>query len=262
MPTPHLTPANLLGDSRLPARWQAAQTAFICFTPFPNGFKPYITEVASERYFLHSPNSEVRLGQFGDQSFLVLSEVYGFAVGSTTVEELIHYGIKQIIGVGYAGAFNGAPVGKHFVATATMSDLSLAHHYGVQAFASCGPTPSLLRELQALLEQGEQVWGEYTVWNGNSLYREYPETIAQVRDQGCDVVNMDTLSIYAVAPVCAPDARYLYVGTITDAADSNEETWASDLIEAVERQSAHPHDHLVKFMVESFLPSLGKPGSG
>ena len=41
-----------------------------------------------------------------------------------------------------------------------------------------------------------------------------------MKDQGCDVVNMDTLSIYAVTPVCAHDAHRevgcLYVGTVTD----------------------------------------------
>ena len=200
MSTPHLTPENLLGNSRLPEHWQAAETAFICYTPFPNGFKPYITEVATERYFLHSPNIEVKLGQFEGHSFIVLSEVYGFAVGSTTVEELIHYGIKRIIGVGYAGAFNGAPVGKYFIATATMSDLPLAHHYGVEAFTPCHPTATITAQLKAKLQHTDQQWGEYTVWNGNSLYREYSETIEQVRAHGCDIVNMDTLSIYAVAP--------------------------------------------------------------
>ena len=111
MNNPHLTPETLLKGSRLPQTWARANTAFVCFTPFPNGFKPYVIESAQARWFLHSPNSEVRLCRFDEIPFLVISEVYGFAVGATTVEELIYHGIKHIIGIGYAGAFNAAPVG-------------------------------------------------------------------------------------------------------------------------------------------------------
>ena len=98
MQAPHLTPAKLFGSKQLPPAWQQAKTAFICYTPFPQAFAPYVIESAPERYFLHSPNSEVCLGRFGNNSFLIISEVYGFAVGATTVEELIHYGITQIVG--------------------------------------------------------------------------------------------------------------------------------------------------------------------
>ncbi|MCB8960465.1 MAG: hypothetical protein H6651_09130 [Ardenticatenales bacterium] len=264
MNNPHLTPANLLGGRRLPPAWAAARTAFICFTPFPNGFAPYVTETAPERFFLHSPNSEVRLCHYEGIPFLVISEVYGFPVGATTVEELVHHGVRQIIGVGYAGAFNGATMGQPFVATHTMADLPLADHYGVPALAPCGPAGDLEARLAAVLAAHHLTWAGYTVWNGNSLYREYPHIIDFMREQGCDVVNMDTLSLYAVAPVLAREigepVHCLYVGTVTDSAQDEAEEWQSDLIEAVERKEAHPHDRLVQFMVEQFLPSLEQAG--
>lgn len=258
MSTPHLTPQKLLGNRQLPTDWQAAKVAFVCFTPFPNGFKPYVVETAVSRYFIHSPNGEVRLCRFSNISFLVISEVYGFAVGATTVEELIHYGVNNIIGIGYAGAFGGASLGQRFVARSTMSDLPLAAHYGTAAFQPREPTGNLLALLRECM--GQEPWEEYTVWNGNSLYREYPETITHMRNKGCHIVNMDTLSIYAVAPVCARTTGQkiscLYVGTVTDAAEAEAEEWQSDLIEAVDRQQAHPHDELVTFMVETFLPAV------
>ncbi len=103
-------------------------------------------------------------------------------------------------------------------------------------------------------------WRIRTIWNGNSLYREYPEMIAQMKERGCDAVNMDTLSIYAVAPVCNRDAarpiEYIYVGTVTDAMQSETDEWVSDLIEAVKRDDAHPHDGLNKFIVEALLPLI------
>lgn len=256
MSKPHLTPNKLFGSKQLPPKWQLAKSAFICYTSFPQAFEPYIIENAPERYFLHSPNSEVRLGRFKEDYFLVISEVYGFAVGSTTVEELIHYGITKIIGIGYAGAFKGTPMGHPFWVPATMSDLPLAHHYGVEAFESCGPSADFASHLQQLLAEHDHSWSPLTVWNGNSLYREYDETIDLMRDHGCDIVNMDTLSIYAVAPRCTADASYIYVGTITDSSDDSKSEWDSDLIEAVENKETRPHDEVVQFMVESFIPSL------
>lgn len=256
---PHLTPEKLFKNTKLPANWLAAKVAFICFTPLPNGFQKYIKEVSQERYFLHSPNSEVHLCESDGIPFIVLSEVYGFAVGTTTVEELVHYGVEYIIGIGYAGAFNGAQVGQRFIAKDTMSDLPIAMHYGVDVFEHSVVDAEFYKLLKLHIDD---TWGSYTVWNGNSLYREYSETIQEMTTKGCDVVNMDTLSVYAASKVCAEelkkDIHYIYVGTVTDSANTEGEDWDSDLIEAVEGQEQHPHDDLVKFMVEGVLPTIPK----
>jgi uridine phosphorylase len=256
----HLTPAKLLGSNDLPAKWKDADVAIICFTPLPNAFRPYVEEVAQKRFFLHSPNDEVHLCRFNDIPFLLISEVYGFSVGATTVEELVHHGINQIIAVGFAGAFIDAPIGQPFIARETKSDLPLARHYGVEDFVSCEPDEELYELLNACIPEDSREWGHYSVWNGNSLYREAPELIGQMKNQGCDVVNMDTLSIYAATPVSARDAKrsvgFIYIGTVTDAMDAKTGEWKSDLIEAVNRESEHPHDKLVKFLVESVLPRL------
>ncbi|SFF62268.1 hypothetical protein [Thermoflexibacter ruber] len=53
MTTPQLTPAKLFNGKTLPAKWNEAKAAFICFTPFPAGFEKYVTEVSTERFFLH-----------------------------------------------------------------------------------------------------------------------------------------------------------------------------------------------------------------
>ena len=111
MTTPHLTPEKLFGDTRLPGKWENSKIAVVCFTPFPAGFDPYVVEISSVRYFLHSPQSEVRFCEFNATPFIVISEVYGFAVGTTTVEELAYYGIDHLVGLGYVGAIDGADMG-------------------------------------------------------------------------------------------------------------------------------------------------------
>lgn len=87
-------------------------------------------------------------------------------------------------------------------------------------------------------------------------------------EQVCDVVNMDTLPIYAVTPVCVCDAgrdvECIYVGTVTDStgdgADDADVDWESDLIEAVQREDVHPHDTLLTLLVERVLPALPSHG--
>ena len=164
MKTPHLTPEKLLGTNVLPSGWDSAKTALVCFTPFPNGLTEYVEQVARERYFLHTPHSEVRLCRFKDIPFIVVSEVYGFAVGATTVEELVHHGIDNIIAMGYVGAFNSAPMGQPFVAKDTMSDLPLAAHYGVPEFVACKPIGDLYQVVNSCIKQDSTKWGDYSVW--------------------------------------------------------------------------------------------------
>lgn len=256
----HLTPAKLLADMPMPAHWAEAKVAFVCYTPYPKGFDPYLLEHSSERYFLHSPLSEVRLCCHQNMPFLVISEVYGFPVGATTVEELIYRGIDTIIGIGYAGAFNSAPMGRKFIAVESMSDLPQAHHYGVNEQQIVGPSEFLLRVLMDCIKRKNEDWGRFRVWNSNSLYREYPELIDRMKAIGCQAVNMDVLSLYAVAPLCAHEAgrdiQYIYVGTITDAEGSDQDVWSSDLSEVVSGKGNSPHDTLVRLMVEDFLVSL------
>lgn len=261
MNTAHLTPKKLLKNNIFPGKWKEAKTAFVCFTPFPNGFKKYVIESAKERYFLHSPNSEVKLCEFEGISFIVISEVYGFSVGATTVEELVYYGIDRIIGIGYVGAFNGAQIGESIIARNTLSDLPIAKHYGVNELELAYPTSRLYQYLKMLIKNDTKKWGDYSVWTSNSLYRETSTLVEKIKEVNCDVVNMDTLSIYSVGTLCneenEKDIEFIYVGTVTDSANNKgEENWDSDLLEAVKREKKHPHDHLVKFMVEDVLKRI------
>ncbi|MDY7106527.1 MAG: hypothetical protein S0880_35575 [Actinomycetota bacterium] len=258
MSTPHLTPASFLSGTELPPEWAAADVALICFTPLPAAFDEYVVGISADRYFLHSPPSEVRLCRFGETAFVVISEVYGFAVGATTVEELVHHGFRHIIGVGFVGAMNGARHGQRFLARDVMSDLPLAAHYGIGADVRCEPTKDLATLVASCMETDEAGLTEYTVWNGNSLYREYAETLRTMTDKGCDVVNMDTLSVYAVTPVCAEERQRevscVYVGTVSD--EIRDGATAEVLGGAVKKRDNPDHDELVRFIVETVLPQL------
>ena len=114
--------------------------------------------------------------------------------------------------------------------------------------------------MNACIEQDAVAWGRYTVWSSNSLYREYPKMVDRMKDLGCDVVNMDTLSLYAVAPVCAHETKRpvgcIYVGTVTDSKAQETGDWDSDLMENVKGSISQSHNELVHFLVETVLPLL------
>lgn len=260
MEKPHLTPSELFGAVKLPEEWASAKIAIICFTPYPTGFDPYVIATSSQRYFLHSPTSEVRLCKYYSTSFIVISEVYGFAVGATTVEELVHYGIKYIIGLGYIGAFNGAPVGSRFIAEGTISDLPIAVHYGVKEFKLSKPTENLQALLKKIITKDTRKWGHNIVWNSNSLYRESDKTVDLMKGKGCEVVNMDTLSVFAATHICNKELsspiECVYVGTVTDSSGDKNEDWDSNLNEAVTGSSNEHHNNLVTFIVENILTEI------
>lgn len=262
MTVPQLTPAKLFNGKKLPADWEEAKAAFICFTPFPAGFEKYVIQVSTERFFLHSPCSEVRLCTYNNSSFIILSEVYGFEVGSTTVEELIYYGIKNIIGIGYVGAFNGAPIGQRFIAKSALSDLPLARHYGVEANEAIYPSTKFYALIKNLGQSDGTDWEEYSVWCTNSLYREYPATIQEMKERNCSVVNMDTISPYSVAALCARETgseiNYIYVGTVTDSHSYDGESWQTDLIETITTDTKQPHDELSEYMVEKVFTAIAQ----
>ena len=187
----------------------------------------------------------------------MISEVYGFAVGTTTIEELVHYGIDTIIGVGYVGAFTEAATGDKFIADSVMSDLPLATHYGVGAFEPVMPSNRLDAFLSERLSSLAHSLRRLKVWNSNSLYREYGDTVARMKSRGCQVVNMDTLSVFAAARLCREETgrpiEYAYAGTVTDAEGTDDE-WESDLMDAIGGEKASSHDELIRILVTRAMP--------
>lgn len=99
---PYITPKKLLGNHALPIK---CVIAFICYCPMPSAFDRYDLNIEKkERYFLHTHNNHVRFCHANGSDFVVIAEVYGGPISTTTVEELHHYGVSTIIGIGFVGS--------------------------------------------------------------------------------------------------------------------------------------------------------------
>jgi len=175
-----------------------------------------LAEPLPERIFSHLDEAHqfvapVQTGRIGDSRILALECLYGGPLSATVVEELAHYGIKKVIGYGYAGSLTrDVPVGRIVLADAAIVSDGTSREY-LPDTRVVHPDRELVRHLCECTVKSNVAVHRGTVWTTDAIYREYPERIAQWRRAGADVVNMDTAHFYAVSQVVGISAVYACV---------------------------------------------------
>ena len=225
---PYITPRKLLGDKSLPEAVASCKLAFVCYCPMPFIFDRYKLNIRlDDRYFIHSHNSHVMFCDYLGSKFIVIAEVYGGPMSVTTVEELKHYGIKTIIGIGFVGSLTSRlPTGRIIVAEKALVEPGTTPHY-------CKNTDIVGPTLQLKMGGFSQ---EY-VWTTNALYREYKEDVETALKFGCSVVNMDTSHLYAACKML--DIACEYYAVVSDVIGNDDNcTWDNSLTKAVSENSS------------------------
>lgn len=224
MESPYITPSKLLSTNVLP--FDGVKTAFVCFCPMPSAFNKYKLNVEiNTRLFLHVHNMHVIFCQYETNKFIVVTEVYGGPVGVTIVEELKHYGIDKIIGIGFVGSFDPA------IKTGSIVDAekALIEHGTTPHYLSTDTEytfPTLKIELSQLNTN------KVCIWTTNALYREFRSDIIKARNKQCSVVNMDTSHLYAACELLNIPCQYFAV--VSDVLDlDGVENWSNDLTDAI-----------------------------
>jgi len=221
---PLITPKKLLGEKTLPIK---CDVAFICFCPTPKAFSECEIPIPlKERYFIHSNNSNVLFCEYNKQKFIVISEVYGGPVGVTTVEELHYYGVKKIIALGFVGSLDSKiPCGTMIRAKDSFNEIGTTPHYLNHESKFSYPTgKSIFRDDIESINMKD-----VTVWTTNALYREYSHQVLQMKELGCQVVNMDTSHFFASTDLLKIESEYFAI--VSDVLD---EAWENELKEAIE----------------------------
>ena len=223
MQDPYITPRKLLGDISLPIE---CNRAFICYCPMPDIFLKYRINIElKHRYFIHSHNCHVMFCEFNDEKFIVVAEVYGGPVSVTTVEELNHYGIKTIVGIGFVGSLvSSLNTGDMIYAGRALEENGTTPHY--HKSESNYVLPRQICDVTQPLCDGIT---EQCVWTTNALYREYQNDIKWAKSMGCTVVNMDTSHFYAACSLL--NIKCEYYAVVSDVIDSTE--WVNELTNAV-----------------------------
>jgi uridine phosphorylase len=208
---PIITPRQFLGrDAPLPAL-VGCTLAVAGFCRISGMQRKLAAEMLPEGIFSHLGRQHQFVGHVAGKKVLALECLYGGPMSATVVEELTHYGIKTVIGYGYAGSLTQAvPVGEVVLAGAAIVSDGTSREY-LPDVGIVHPDPDLAQRFRACAAEAGMAIREGTVWTTDAIYREYPEKVAAWREAGADVVNMDTAHFYAVSNVLGMSAVYACV---------------------------------------------------
>jgi uridine phosphorylase len=211
MSQPIITPGKFLSRHALPPGLAGCSLAVVGFCRFYEMTRKLSAEPLSERIFSHLDKVHQFVAQVGGSRILALECLYGGPLSATVVEELAHYGIRKVVGYGYAGSLTRTvPIGQIVFADAALVSDGTSREYLPDA-GMVYPDSGLARRLcECAARVGVPIRGA-RVWTTDAIYREYPEKVTGWREAGAEVVNMDTAHFYAVSKVVGISAVYACV---------------------------------------------------
>jgi nucleoside phosphorylase len=261
--TPHLVPANLIGQRFPRNTFGDVRIALVGYCPPPSILEQYHPVPTRDQYFIHvSPESVKRLSWKGIE-LLSLVHVYGGPVSASTVEELAWYNIDYILAYGLAGGLGTKGLGMgdfYLVETALVAD-GTTPHYTPEPIIPCDPA------LKAALLERWQLGSLHPVQaiTGDAIYREDDAFIQSARARHCDIVNLDSSHLYAVSRINSDNKiiQTVECGVISDVAvSSTDQSWDSTLSAMLADQGGgalNPLERagqIVQFYIEDLAPRL------
>ena len=198
----YITPSKMHGNKKFPMR---CDFAFICYCPMPKIFKQYESMHQDIRYFVHSHPMHVMFCTNNSYNFVVVAEIYGGPMSVTTVEELHHYGVRKIIGIGFVGSFDpDLMIGDNLAAIHAMTESIPASAFYYQSdIMGIADVSDLFYErqnyhvfpmgLMSIDYGNDDVKIKHgKVWTTNGLYRETKKQVERAIRLDNNCVNMDT----------------------------------------------------------------------
>lgn len=208
---PIITPGKFLGRDSLPLEIEGCLLAVIGFCPFHDMKDKLVAQPVSESLFSHLDRSHQFVGQVADSKIIALDCVYGGPLSATVVEELAHYGIKKVIGYGYAGSLTrGIPVGQIVLADSAVVSDGTSREY-LPDTELVYPDSDLVHHLRRSGVSADITIRGVKVWTTDAIYREYSKKVTSWRERGAEIVNMDSSHFYAVSKVVGISAVYACV---------------------------------------------------
>ncbi|MCX7775810.1 MAG: nucleoside phosphorylase [Spirochaetaceae bacterium] len=127
----------------------------------------------------------------------------GFGIGAPAAavlaEELIAWGTKSFVSMGFAGSLRqDLPPGSLVVCDGAFRDEGTSSHY-LKDEAIARPDPSLTARLMRALDEAGLQYAVGPSWTIDAIYRETPVEIVGYREMGALVVEMEAAALFAVA---------------------------------------------------------------
>ncbi len=140
----------------------------------------------------------------------------GWGIGapalSNKLEQLVALGTKRFIAVGTAGSLMSAhQIGDFIIASKALAEDGVAHLYlkgerfsfPSSNMPSCWDAFSKAHSLPA--------FHNAVAWSFSAIFRETPEDIVRVKELGCDIVEMESATLYAIGQEKNVEALSLFV---------------------------------------------------
>lgn len=222
MSQPIITPEKWLRVSSLPETkgCSVAVVGFCCFKEMLDKLQAKPLNERTFSPFSHFNASHQFVGTVIDRKVLALDCLYGGPMSATVIEELAHYGIKKVIGYGFAGSLTqNVGIGEIVLADgAVVSDGTSREYLSDEKWVY--PDPQLADDLRQCAAKNGIVIRNGKVWTTDAIYREYPQKVKRWRQEGAEIVNMDTSHFYAVSKVVG--IKSVYACVISDSIEAPE----------------------------------------
>jgi len=169
---PIITPGKFLGHDSLPPEPESCLLAVVGFCRFYDMKHKLSAEPLSESFFSHLDRSHQFVGHVASSKILALDCLYGGPLSATVVEELVHYGIKKVVGYGYAGSLTRTiPIGQIVLADAAVVSDGTSREYLPDAEFVC-PDRELAHHLRECAAKAGITIRGVKVWITDAIYRE------------------------------------------------------------------------------------------
>jgi uridine phosphorylase len=143
-------------------------------------------------------NERLYRGVVGGEGYILTQSLYGAPNAVMLLEELVAFGVKKAIFLGYCGSIRGTiGIGEVILPTHAIREEGTSYHYlqkGINCYAD--------EEIQSLLHEGLMECGiEPHVgmcWTTDALYRETAEKIRRYRSEGILGVDMESSAVFCL----------------------------------------------------------------
>ena len=157
------------------------------------------------KFFLETRN-DIQESKYVECLYLVddgrVAILGGFGIGAPSlalkVEQLIALGSSKFIAVGTAGTLESKfTIGQTLIATKAFANDGVSEHYlNGQEFAFCHP------DLCDAWKAFEQEKGLHSLdaisWTFSAIFKETPKALNQALSKGCNIVEMEIATLYAL----------------------------------------------------------------
>ena len=153
----------------------------------------------------------------------------GAPAATQLLDWLISYGVKEILAVGTAGALVDLPENAMFLPTRAIRDEGTSFHY-MEPGQFIDLNIQFIKKVEAQLDKLDLEYDEITTWTTDGFFRETPKKVAQFRQLGVSVVEMECAGIAACAQFRKVDfAQILFTAdSLADMDNYDERDWGSE----------------------------------